>query len=82
MKMSRTINRNEENSYNEIMDKELYDYLLNDDEFFLSEDEQELEIFEDNLYWKSVVEDIDGGDNFIDYCEWFFEMLEEEGYYE
>lgn len=36
----------------------------------------------DNRFFESYVEDIDGGDNFADYCECFFEMLEEEGYYE
>lgn len=32
--------------------------------------------------WKSNVEDIDGGDNFADYCEYFFEMLDEEEYFD
>lgn len=36
----------------------------------------------DNRVLKSYVEDIDGGDNFADYCEEFFELLEEEGYYD
>ena len=36
----------------------------------------------DNRTWKSYVEDIDGGDNFANYCEYIFELLEEEGYYE
>ncbi len=36
----------------------------------------------DNRTWKSYVKDIDGGDNFIDYCKYIFEVLEEEGYYE
>ena len=36
----------------------------------------------DNRYWESYVEDIDDGDNFADYCEYIFELLEEEGYYE
>lgn len=36
----------------------------------------------DNRYLESYVEDIDGGDNFADYCEYIFELLEEEGYYE
>lgn len=67
----------------DIMDKELYDYLC---EFegcqFDDEDEYgDCKEFNDS-YWKSYVEDIDGGDNFIDYCEYFFGILEEEGYYE
>ena len=36
----------------------------------------------DDRVWESYVEDIDGGDNFIDYCEYIFELLEEEGYYD
>lgn len=36
----------------------------------------------DDRTWKSNVEDIIGGDNFADYCEDFFEMLDEEEYYE
>ncbi len=36
----------------------------------------------DDRTWKSYVEDIDGGDNFIDYCSYIFELLEEEEYYE
>ena len=36
----------------------------------------------DDRYLESYVEDIDGGDNFADYCEYIFELLEEEGYYE
>ena len=36
----------------------------------------------DNRYLKSYVEDIDGGDNFADYCRYIFNVLEEEGYYE
>lgn len=36
----------------------------------------------DNRVWKSYVRDIDGGDNFADFCEEFFEMLDEEDYWE
>jgi hypothetical protein len=35
----------------------------------------------DNRILKSNVEDIAGGDNFADYCEDMFELLEEEEYY-
>ena len=35
----------------------------------------------DNRMLKSYVEDIDGGNNFADYCEEFFELLEEEDFY-
>ena len=36
----------------------------------------------DSRVWKSHVEDIYGGDNFADFCEEFFEMLDEEEYWE
>lgn len=36
----------------------------------------------DNRTVKSNVKDIYGGDNFADYCEYIFELLEEEEYYE
>lgn len=36
----------------------------------------------DNRVLKSYVKDIYGGDNFADYCKDFFELLEEEGYYD
>lgn len=36
----------------------------------------------DNRTWKSNVRDIIGGDNFADYCEEFFELLDEEEYFE
>lgn len=35
----------------------------------------------DNRMWMSIVEDIDGGDNFADYCEELFEMLDQEEYF-
>lgn len=36
----------------------------------------------DNRFLESYIRDIDGGDNFADYCECLFEMLEEEGHYD
>lgn len=36
----------------------------------------------DNRVLKSYVIDIYGGENFADHCRDFFEMLEEEGYYD
>lgn len=36
----------------------------------------------DNRIWKSNIEDINGGDNFADYCKEFFAMLDEEEYWE
>ena len=36
----------------------------------------------DNRVWKSCVRDIRGGDNFADYCEYIFDILDEEEYFE
>lgn len=36
----------------------------------------------DNRILKSCVEDIYGGDNFEDYCEYIFSVLDEEEYYD
>lgn len=36
----------------------------------------------DNRVWKSGISDVYGEDSFADYCEYIFELLEEEGYYE
>ena len=36
----------------------------------------------DDRTWKSNVYDIVGGDNFADFCEHYFEMLDEEEYWE
>lgn len=36
----------------------------------------------DNRVLKSNVRDVNGGDNFADYCEYFFDLLEEEDYYD
>lgn len=44
--------------------------------------EQDFYTTSDYRYLESYIEDIDGGDNFADYCEYIFELLEEEGYYE
>ena len=36
----------------------------------------------DDRVWKSYVEDIDGGDNFADYCQYIFGVLDEEEYFD
>lgn len=36
----------------------------------------------DDRVWKSNVSDIEGGDNFADYCEYIFKILDEEEYFE
>lgn len=53
--------------------KQQYYYCLSEADFYTSSD---------NRVLKSYVEDIDGGDNFADYCEYIFRLYEEEGYYD
>ena len=43
---------------------------------------EETEQYSDNRVWKSNVYDIVGGHNFADFCEEFFEMLDENDYWE
>ena len=64
-----------------MFDDQLNEELDND----LTEENENKEIDSyalDNRVWTSNVEDIDGGDNFADYCEYFFGLLDEEGYYD
>jgi hypothetical protein len=53
-------------------DKNVYDHILDEQDFYPPAD---------NRTWKSSVRDVRGGDNFADYCEYFFEMLDEEEYF-
>lgn len=55
------------------------DYLYTDDDYL-----QEIDVYSpcDDRVWKSNIEDIEGGDNFVDFCAEFFKMLEEEGYWD
>lgn len=69
---------NNKYTFNDILDEEFYDYLI---EVECHQSDRELYDL-DNGYWKSGVEDIKGGDNFIDYCTYIFGILEEEGYYD
>lgn len=74
----------------ELFDKEFSDEVdeeLNKQDFCLKNIDSCLTEFDfyppsDNRVWTSGVEDIYGGDNFIDYCEEFFEMLDEREYYD
>lgn len=59
---------NEQNSY------------LKDQDIYLLETNFDISL--DNRIWESYVEDIDGGDNFADYCNYIFKMLEDEDYFE
>ena len=47
-----------------------------------NQDYYSMEPTTDNRVWESYIEDIDGGSNFADFCEEFFELLEEEEYWE
>ena len=71
------------------------EYLLNEqgfhleDEFYKADDntyynnrDKFYSSLRDNRVWTSNVEDINGGDNFADFCKDYFELLEEEGYFE
>lgn len=71
-------NNYKNNEYNK--DQYNIDDILND----LDDEYMDLDIYSpaDNRILESCIEDIEGGDNFTDYCEYIFEMLEEEGYYE
>lgn len=51
-----------------------------DDDFYLKE--SDFYPPHDDRVWKSNIEDIEGGDNFVDFCDEFFKMLEEEGYFD
>ena len=66
---------NNQTFFDDILDEEFFDYLSEIEG--CKSDEQLC----DDRYWKSYVEDIEGGDNFVEYCEYFFGILEENGYY-
>ena len=69
-----------------------FDNLPNEQDIFLTSDDCCLDDFCltdrdfyppcDDRVWKSNVEDIDDGDNFADYCEYIYAILDEEDYYE
>ena len=56
--------------------------LLTESDFHFLNNRLEDHIYQssDNRTWKSNVEDIYGGDNFADFCEDYFELLDEENY--
>lgn len=72
--------KNNHNMMDDILDKQYYNNLSQQDDYCLSE----IDFYppSDNRCLESYVEDIDNGDNFADYCEELFELLEEEGYWE
>lgn len=62
--------------------KKIYDYIFSQYDYRLDEIEEDFSCLSDNRFWTSIVEDIEGGDNFADYCKDFFELLDEEEYYD
>lgn len=57
------------------------DYIIDDNCYLTDTYDTDYPLF-DNRTWESNVEDIYGGDNFADYCEYFFELLDEEEYFD
>ena len=49
------------------------DNVLNERDFYPIPDER---------FWESYVEDIEDGDNFADYCKYFFSICDEEEYFD
>jgi hypothetical protein len=66
---------NDKKAINDTAKKQQYNnsYCLKDSDFYPPSD---------NRVWKSNVSNIAGGDNFADFCEEFFGLLDEENYYE
>lgn len=62
-----------DNIIEDAVDEQYYNGCLTEADFYPPSDNRTL---------KSNVRNIAGGDNFADYCEQFFDMLEEDGYYE
>ena len=59
-------------NFDDLLQDEIRDYLIEEDFYFSSHDR----------CLESYIEDIDGGDNFADYCEDMFKLLEKEEYFE
>ena len=72
--------KNNHNMLDDILNKQYYNHYSKQDDYCLSE----IDFYppSDDRVLESYVEDIDGGDNFADYCEYIFELYEEEDYYE
>ena len=64
--------RNNKYNFDDILNEQYTDYLT----------EQDFYPPTDNRVLESYIKDINGGDNFADYCEYIFDLLEEEGYYD
>lgn len=63
-----------------------YVWFDDDDDLWMSDDfclkESDFYPPPDDRVWQSNIEDIDGGDNFADFCAEFFKMLDEEEYWD
>lgn len=68
--------------FSDIHDKQHYNYMVetNGEYYYLRK--EDFYTTSDDRVLESYVEDIEGGDNFADYCEYIFELYEEEGYYD
>ena len=66
-------NRYDTQHYNYMIETNGEGYYLRESDFYTTSDDRVLE---------SYVEVIEGGYSFGDYCEDFFEILEEEGYWD
>lgn len=62
--------------------KNICDYIFSQYDYRLDETEKDFYCLSDDRVWISNVEDIEGGDNFADYCEEFFKLLIDEEYYD
>ena len=74
---------NSKNIFNQILDDQ--DFCLENNRYDFIDDLYSLstnETVPDDRIWKSNIEDIEGGDNFIDYCTYIFNVLEDVGYYD
>lgn len=58
-------------------------YKLTINDYYFLESRMEDYFYEslDDRAWESYVYDIYGGDNFADFCEEYFELLDEEDYW-
>ena len=50
-----------------------FNYVLSEEDFYPPSDDRVLQ---------SNIIDINGGDNFVEYTKWIFDLYEKEGYYE
>ena len=68
--------------FSEIHDKQYAKHMLENYGISYCLTEQDFYPPTDNRVLQSYVEDVDGGDNFTEYCKYIFDLLTEEGYYD